>query len=111
MALPLARGRLTRGWGEVTTRFESDMFGSRLYHESDSQIVKRVTEVAAARGLPQAQIALAWVLSKPAVTSPIIGATKPNHIDDAVAAVELQLAAEEIAQLEELYTPHNVAGF
>jgi 1-deoxyxylulose-5-phosphate synthase len=109
---PLARGRLTRDWDEVTERSQSDAFGSRLYHEtSDRKIVERVGEVANARGVPRAQVALAWMLSKPAITSPIIGATKPHHIDDAVAAVDLALSPEEIASLEEPYTPHDVAGF
>jgi aryl-alcohol dehydrogenase (NADP+) len=109
---PLARGRLTRDWDEVTDRSRTDAFGGRLYHESsDRKIVERLAEVAAARGVPQAQIALAWMLSKPAITSPIIGATKAHHIDDAVAAVDLELSDDEIGRLEEPYEPHGVAGF
>jgi aryl-alcohol dehydrogenase-like predicted oxidoreductase len=109
---PLARGRLTREWGEATTRSESDAFGSTLYHEdSDRQIVERVGEVAAQRGIPRAQVALAWLLSKRAVSAPIVGATKPHHLDDAISAVEVELSDEEIAKLEEPYTPHRVAGF
>ena len=108
---PLARGRLTRDWDETTARSETDEFGSRLYAEGDRAIVERVAEVAAARGVSRAQVALAWVLSKPVVTAPIVGVTKPQHLDDAVAAVDLQLSAEEVARLEEPYTPHAVVGF
>ncbi|KGH46042.1 alcohol dehydrogenase [Modestobacter caceresii] len=108
---PLARGRLTRDWDSQTNRSETDEFGSRLYNDEDRVIVERVAEVAGARGVPRAQVALAWVLSKPVVTAPIVGVTKDRHLDDAVAAVELQLSAEEIARLEEPYTPHAVVGF
>ena len=109
---PLARGRLARPWDEVTTRSQHDAFGSSLYDEAtDRVIVDRVAEVAGERGVPMAQIATAWMLSKPAVTAPIIGATKPHHIDDAVAAVDLVLGDDEIARLEEPYRPHAVAGF
>ena len=110
---PLARGRLTRDWDTQTKRSETDEFGKVLYDTSasDRVIVDRVAEVAAERALPRAQIALAWMFSKPVITAPIIGATKPEHIDDAVAAVELRLTAEEVARLEEPYTPHTVAGF
>ena len=109
---PLARGRLARPWDETTERSEHDTFGSSLYSEAtDRRIVERVAEVAEERGVPMAQVATAWMLSKPAVTAPIIGATKPHHIDDAVAAVDLVLSADEIARLEEPYVPHAVAGF
>jgi aryl-alcohol dehydrogenase (NADP+) len=109
---PLARGRLARGWDEVSDRSQTDAFGARLYHEaSDRRIVERVAEVATARGVPMAQVALAWMLSKPAITSPIIGATKSHHIDDAVAAIDLELSADETLRLEEAYDPHAVAGF
>jgi aryl-alcohol dehydrogenase (NADP+) len=109
---PLARGRLTRDWDETTARSETDAFGQRLYSEdSDRAIVARVAEVAAERGVPRAQVALAWVLSKPVVTAPIVGVTKERHLDDAVAAVDLQLSDEEVARLEEPYTPHAVVGF
>jgi 1-deoxyxylulose-5-phosphate synthase len=109
---PLARGRLTRDWEETTTRSGTDEFGKRLYDEtSDRAIVGAVAEVAAARGVSRAQVALAWVLSKPVVSAPIVGVTKDAHLDDAVAAVDLQLTAEEIARLEEPYTPHAVVGF
>ncbi|MCZ2847154.1 aldo/keto reductase [Modestobacter sp. VKM Ac-2978] len=108
---PLARGRLTRDWDSQTNRSETDEFGSRLYNDEDRVIVERVAEVAEARGVPRAQVALAWVLGKPVVTAPIVGVTKDRHLDDAVAAVELRLSAEEIARLEEPYTPHAVVGF
>jgi aryl-alcohol dehydrogenase-like predicted oxidoreductase len=109
---PLARGRLTRNWDEATTRSEQDPFGARLYDEAtDHQIVERVAEVATERGLPRAQVALAWMLSKAVITSPIIGATKAHHLDDAIAAVDVELSPEEIKRLEEPYTPHDVAGF
>jgi aryl-alcohol dehydrogenase (NADP+) len=109
---PLARGRLTRDWDESTPRSEADAFGRKLYAEAgDRAVVERVAEVAAGRGVPRAQVALAWVLAKPVVTAPIVGITKDAHLDDAVAAVDLHLTDEEIARLEEPYTPHAVAGF
>jgi aryl-alcohol dehydrogenase-like predicted oxidoreductase len=109
---PLARGRLARPWGESTERSEHDAFGSTLYEESaDRPIVERVAEVARERGVPMAQVAMAWMLAKPAVTAPIVGATKPHHLDDAVAAVDLVLGDDEITRLEEPYRPHAVAGF
>ena len=108
---PLARGRLTRAWDETTERAQTDEFGKTLYHASDRPIVERVAQVAGQRGVPRAQVALAWMLSKPVVSAPIIGASKPHHLDDAVAALELKLSAEEIALLEEPYEPHRVAGF
>jgi aryl-alcohol dehydrogenase (NADP+) len=108
---PLARGRLARPWDETTTRSEHDVFGSRLYPASDRAIVDRVAEVANTRAVSMAQVATAWMLSKPGITAPIIGATKPHHIDDAVAAVDLTLSDDEIARLEEPYSPHPVAGF
>jgi aryl-alcohol dehydrogenase-like predicted oxidoreductase len=111
---PLARGRLTRDWDASTDRARSDEFGRKLYsaaQDADRQVVDRVAAVAAKRGVPRAQVALAWMLSKPFVTSPIIGATKLNHLEDAVAALSVQLTAEEIAELEGPYVPHAVAGF
>lgn len=108
---PLARGKLTRPWDEETARSDTDEFGKRLYRDEDRVIVERVAEVAGERGVTRAQIALAWMLSKPYVTSPIVGATKLDHLDDAVAAVELSLTDDEIARLEEPYQPHEVAGF
>jgi aryl-alcohol dehydrogenase-like predicted oxidoreductase len=111
---PLARGRLTRPWDATSMRSETDEFGKRLFArmvEADRQVVDRVTQVAKARGLPRAQIALAWLLSKPVITAPIVGATKLQHLDDALAAVSVKLTAEEIATLEEAYVPHPLAGF
>ncbi len=110
---PLARGKLTRDWDEATERSESDEFGRTLYDTapSDRIIVERVAEVAAERGVSRAQVALAWMLSKPFISSPIVGATKPHHLTDAVQAVEIELSADEIARLEEPYTPHAIAGF
>ena len=108
---PLARGRLTRDWNDQTERSETDEFGKTLYVASDQQIVERVAQIAQQRGVSRAQVALAWMLSKPVVTAPIIGASKMHHLEEAVAALSLQLSDEEIAQLEEPYTPHRVAGF
>ena len=108
---PLARGRLTRDWDNATSRSETDEFGKGLYKPEDQVIVERVAEVAKELNAPRAQVALAWVLSKSFVTSPIVGATKDAHIDDAIAACELQLSAEHIARLEEPYTPHESVGF
>src|SRR6202167_936466 len=112
---PLARGRLARPWQtESTKRFETDQFGKTLYskaEEADRKVVARLGELSEKRGVPRAQLALAWMLAKPFVTSPIVGATKPNHLTDAVAALSLRLAPEEIASLEEPYTPHPVLGF
>ena len=108
---PLARGRLTRDWDNATSRSETDEFGKGLYKPEDRVIVERVAEVARELGAPRAQVALAWVLSKSFVSSPIVGATKEGHIDDAIAACELQLSAEHVARLEEPYTPHESVGF
>ncbi|MFF5189259.1 aldo/keto reductase [Streptomyces sp. NPDC000345] len=107
---PLARGRLTRDWGTHTERSATDNFGSTLYLEGDHTIVEAVSRIAADRGVPRAQVALAWLLHQPTVTSPIIGASKPRHLEDAVAAVELELSEKELAELERPYTPHPVAG-
>jgi aryl-alcohol dehydrogenase (NADP+) len=108
---PLARGRLARPWETTTARSENDAFAASLYTEAaDRAIVERVAEVADQRGVPMAQVATAWMLSKPGITAPIIGATKPHHLAHAIAAVELTLADEEITRLEEPYAPHPVAG-
>ena len=107
---PLARGRLTRDWGTRTDRSAGDAFGSTLYPEGDRTIVEAVTRIAGARGVPRAQVALAWLLHRSTVTAPIIGASKPNHLDDAVAAVELELTDKELQELEQPYVPHAVAG-
>jgi len=108
---PLARGRLTRDWDASTARSETDAFGRMLYQDEDRTIVERVAEVAQARGVSRAQVALAWMLSKRYITAPIVGATKTAHLEDAIAAVDLRLDEEEIKRLEEPYTPHAVAGF
>ncbi len=109
---PLARGLLTGNRSKErneTLRAQTDQFGKKLYQsDNDFDIMDRLTEVAGKRGLPNAQVALAWMLSKPAVTSPIIGASKPGHLEDAVAALSVKLTADEITQLEELYLPHPV---
>jgi aryl-alcohol dehydrogenase-like predicted oxidoreductase len=107
---PLARGRLTRPWDTASARSETDEFGKTLYQEGDRHIVDAVAEVAAERGVAPAQVALAWLLRQPAVTAPITGATKPHHIDDAVAAVDLVLTEEEAKRLEEHYAPRGIAG-
>jgi aryl-alcohol dehydrogenase-like predicted oxidoreductase len=111
---PLARGRLTRAWEETSERQNTDEFGKTLYRqaeETDRRIVEAVGTVAQARGVPRAQVALAWVAQKHPVTAPIIGASKPQHLTDAVAALSLGLTAEEIATLEAPYLPHQVEGF
>jgi len=107
---PLARGRLARPWDEETARSETDAFGKMLYNDQDRQIVEAAAAVAEGHGVPPAQVALAWLLRNPVVAAPIVGTTKPHHLDDAVAAVDLQLSAEEVARLEEPYTPHAIAG-
>ncbi|TBY11405.1 aldo/keto reductase [Rhizobium laguerreae] len=111
---PLARGRLTRDWDETTARSETDEFGKTLYTPSidaDRKIVGAVAEIAKARNISRAQVATAWILQKSAVTAPIIGASKPNHLTDAVASLSVKLTAEEIAALEAPYIPHAIAGF
>ncbi len=112
---PLARGRLARAWkAETTSRSETDAFGKSMYsrtEEADRLVVERLGEVAAKRGITYAQVALAWLLAKPVVTAPIVGASKPHHLADAVAALSVCLTAEEIASLEEPYVPHPVLGF
>jgi aryl-alcohol dehydrogenase-like predicted oxidoreductase len=111
---PLARGRLTRPWNAETERTQSDAFGKSLYEhtaEADRQVIEAVAAVAAGRGVPPAQVALAWVLAKPVVSAPIVGASKPGHLQDAVAALDLVLSEEEIARLEASYVPHAVVGF
>ncbi|MEU2296781.1 aldo/keto reductase [Streptomyces antibioticus] len=107
---PLARGRLTRDWGTVTERSATDDFGGRLYLDGDHAIVAAVSRIAAGRGVPRARVALAWLLSRSTVTAPIVGAAKPHHLDDAVAALELELSEKELAELEQPYSPHPIAG-
>ncbi|RPD47637.1 aldo/keto reductase [Hymenobacter sediminis] len=112
---PLARGLLTGGRTKErneTERAKTDAFGKSLYgRDDDFAVADRVTEIAQERGLPNAQIALAWMLSKSVITAPIVGASKPGHLQDAVAAVSVKLSEEEINRLEELYQPHPVLGF
>ncbi|MGE0097436.1 MAG: aldo/keto reductase [Hydrogenophaga sp.] len=111
---PLARGRLTRDFDEKTFRTETDQYGKSLHKglgEADRRVVDAVASVAAARGVPRAQVALAWVASRPGVTAPIIGASRPAHLQDALAALSIQLTPDEVAALESPYIPHAVAGF
>jgi aryl-alcohol dehydrogenase-like predicted oxidoreductase len=111
---PQARGRLTRDWDYTSIRTETDdafglLFGKT--EEADKKVVDRVGEVARARGISRAQIALAWLLAKPVVAAPVVGATKLQHLDDAIASTDVRLTGDEIAALEEPYVPHAVVGF
>lgn len=111
---PLARGRLTRDWNETTERQNSDDVGHRLYDatvNADRAVVEAVAQIANARGVSRAQVALAWVAQKHPVTAPIVGVSKPHHLTDAIAALSLALTKDEIAQLEAPYVPHHVAGY
>jgi aryl-alcohol dehydrogenase-like predicted oxidoreductase len=108
---PLARGRLTRDWDATSARSETDEFGKALYNDGDRAILDVVTTIAEGRGVPRAQVALAWVSANPVVTAPIVGATKPHHLADAVASLDLTLSAAEMRDLESAYTPRNKAGF
>lgn len=112
---PLARGRLARPWkGEATAREQSDAFTKKLYaasEDADRAIVEAASEIAAKRRIPQAQVALAWLLHKRVVTSPIVGATKPQHLEDAVGALSVKLTEEELRKLEQPYVPHAIVGF
>jgi len=112
---PLARGRLARPWdAEKTKRAQTDLYGKSLYSKteaSDRRVVDRLGQVAERRGFSRAQVALAWMLGKSYITAPIVGATKPHHLEDAVAALSIRLNPDEIAALEEPYEPHPVLGF
>jgi aryl-alcohol dehydrogenase (NADP+) len=108
---PLARGRLTRPWAQQTARSETDEFGRSLYSEDSRSIVEAVLSVAAKREIPPARVALAWLLGKPGVDAPIVGATKVSHLEDAVAAVDLRLDDSEVDLLEKNYHPCAVVGF
>jgi 1-deoxyxylulose-5-phosphate synthase len=111
---PLAKGLLTRDWNEQTARSSNDQVAKAFYSktaDADRKVVERVAEVAANRGIPRAQVALAWILQKEPVTAPIVGATKPHHLEDAVAALSVKLDENEIASLEEPYVPHPISGF
>ena len=111
---PLARGRLARPWqSESTKRVETDRFGNAMYgrtEEADRKVVEGLTELARKRGIPQAQLALAWMLAKPGITAPIVGATKEHHLEDAVAALAVKLSPDEGTALEAAYIPHPVLG-
>jgi aryl-alcohol dehydrogenase-like predicted oxidoreductase len=111
---PMARGRLTRDWAEASKRSDTDLIAKEMYtatEASDRLVAERVKQVAEARGIPRAQVALAWVLQKSVVSAPIIGAAKFSHVDDAVQALSVQLTTDELALLESAYVPHPVAGF
>jgi aryl-alcohol dehydrogenase (NADP+) len=108
---PLARGRLARDWDATSARSETDEFGKSLYQEGDRKIVEAVARVASSRGVAPAHVALAWVLRHPSVAAPIVGMTKAEHLDDAVAALSLSLSEDEVAQIEEHYTPRSIVGF
>jgi len=109
---PLARGRLTRDWDASTARSDTDEFGKTLYTTpGDRDIVERVQEIAEERGIPRARVALGWLLHKPVVCAPIVGARTAQHLEDAVAALDVQLSDDEINRLEEPYGPHPVVGF
>jgi aryl-alcohol dehydrogenase-like predicted oxidoreductase len=111
---PLARGRLTRDWDATTERQNTDAFGNSLYDktaDADRRVIEAVAKIAQTRGIPRAQVALAWVIGKNGVSAPIIGASKPQHLSDAIAALDVKLTAEETASLEAPYVPHDVVGF
>jgi len=107
---PLARGLLAGSRRAGTERAKQDEYAHKLYNEADDRVVERVAKVSKARGAPPAQVALAWMLSKPGVTAPIVGATKPHHLEDAAAALNLKLSEKEIEELESVYVPHPVLG-
>ena len=111
---PLARGRLARPWGAHTPRIASDAFGATLFEQTeqnDRQVALALAGVAAQSGASRASVALAWLLRKPGITAPIVGASKPAHFDDALAALKLELSAAQVAALEAPYQPHAVVGF
>jgi aryl-alcohol dehydrogenase (NADP+) len=108
---PLARGLLTRDWDENTARSQTDEFGKSLYRRANREVADEVANVAGKRGISRAQVALAWVAKHPAVTAPIVGATRPHHLDDAIASIDVELTHDEIAALEKPYTPQRVSGF
>jgi aryl-alcohol dehydrogenase-like predicted oxidoreductase len=108
---PLARGRLAKPPEErTTTRANSDVYARKMYGEADDAVVRALVDVAKAHELPMAQVALAWMLQKEALTAPIVGATKPGQIDDAIAAVDVTLTDDEVAALEAPYVPHPILG-
>ncbi|MFE9768721.1 aldo/keto reductase [Streptomyces sp. NPDC005808] len=107
---PLARGRLTRDWDTATARSRTDEYGKNLYQDGDHEIVDAVARIAAARDVPRARIALAWLLHQDTVTAPIVGATKPHHVEDAVAALAVELTEREIEELDKPYAPKAISG-
>ena len=107
---PLARGRLTRPWDTTTSRSETDEFGASLYRDQDAAVVEKVHAVAERHGVSRAQVALAWLLAQPGVTSPVVGITRPEHLADAVASVDLELSADELDELGADYAPRGIAG-
>jgi aryl-alcohol dehydrogenase-like predicted oxidoreductase len=107
---PLARGLLTRDPDESTARRETDEFGKTLYGTADREVIEQVARIAQERGVPRAQVALAWVSKHPAVTAPIVGATKPQHLTDAIASLDIVLTPDEIRTLESPYTPQPIYG-
>ncbi len=107
---PLARGRIARPWDTTTARAETDEFGGSLYRDEDAVVVATVGDIATRRGVPMARVGLAWLLAQPVVTSPIVGVTDPEHLADALAAVDLELTADEVEELGAGYRPHAVAG-
>ena len=108
---PLAKGRLARPWGTQTQRADTDLIGRRFFHDTDQPIADAVHQVAEDRGVPMAQVALAWVLRNPVVAAPLVGATKPHHLADAVAALDITLTDDEVRTLEEPYTVRQPTGF
>lgn len=108
---PLAAGRLAREWGVTTTRSDADETGAMFHSDGDRPIVDAVGKVAEGRGVPRAQVALAWLLAQPSVTAPVVGATRPSHLDDAVASVDLVLSEDEVMTLERHYRARQVIGF
>ena len=107
---PLARGRLTRDWDDVTERTQTDEFGKRLYSDTDRAIVQAVADLADKRGLKRVQIALAWLYTKPVISAPIVGVTNSTQLDDVLSSLTVELSPEEIEQLEAPYEPHAIAG-
>lgn len=107
---PLARGRLTRDWDASTARGDTDEFGASLYRDEDRVVVEKVADVAGRLGVARAQVALAWLMSRPVVTSPIVGVTRLEHLEDALAAVDLELGGDDLDALSQGYQPHAVAG-
>lgn len=111
---PLARGRLARPWDAGSDREKTDSYGRGLYaasHDADRAVALQVERIAGERGIPRAQVAMAWILRKPGVTAPIVGTTKVEQLDDAAAALSVKLTDEEMQALEAPYVPHPIAGF